>query len=243
MRLLCASTSQTLNGRVDASGRGISEAQYCAFLLKGGNMYIKMFAGALSALVLAGTAQAQATFGTEQAVEDPATGFVGTIPTSVTPVIVASDGESAFHPFQLGFDVSDAISLSANWAPDPAYAAAFGADGWQQAPGTFVWYLPACIPGAVCENGDVFEPIGKWDFTPGTGWSADAQNILLTDSDGSFSDFIGIANDGVNGTGATVTFQSGGAVPEPATWAMMLLGFGAIGFTMRRRNAAIAQLA
>jgi hypothetical protein len=28
-----------------------------------------------------------------------------------------------------------------------------------------------------------------------------------------------------------------GGVPEPATWAMFLLGFGAIGFTMRRRRA------
>lgn len=28
------------------------------------------------------------------------------------------------------------------------------------------------------------------------------------------------------------------AVPEPSTWAMMLLGFGAIGWGMRRRNAA-----
>ena len=28
------------------------------------------------------------------------------------------------------------------------------------------------------------------------------------------------------------------AVPEPATWAMMLLGFGAIGFGMRRRRGA-----
>jgi len=34
----------------------------------------------------------------------------------------------------------------------------------------------------------------------------------------------------INGTVAT------GAVPEPATWAMMLIGFGALGFTMRRRN-------
>jgi hypothetical protein len=25
-------------------------------------------------------------------------------------------------------------------------------------------------------------------------------------------------------------------VPEPSTWAMMLLGFGAIGFAMRRRK-------
>jgi hypothetical protein len=37
-------------------------------------------------------------------------------------------------------------------------------------------------------------------------------------------------------------FDHGGAVPEPATWAMMLLGFGAIGFALRRgrRKAALA---
>jgi hypothetical protein len=32
--------------------------------------------------------------------------------------------------------------------------------------------------------------------------------------------------------------QVGGAVPEPSTWAMMLLGFGATGFAMRRRKNA-----
>ncbi len=31
---------------------------------------------------------------------------------------------------------------------------------------------------------------------------------------------------------------SSGAVPEPATWAMMIVGFGAIGFTMRRGKRA-----
>ena len=29
------------------------------------------------------------------------------------------------------------------------------------------------------------------------------------------------------------------AVPEPATWAMMLLGFGAVGYSMRRRKANV----
>lgn len=35
-----------------------------------------------------------------------------------------------------------------------------------------------------------------------------------------------------------------GAVPEPATWAMMLVGFGAMGFAMRRRRARqVAEIA
>ncbi|HEU4968924.1 PEPxxWA-CTERM sorting domain-containing protein [Sphingomonas sp.] len=34
-----------------------------------------------------------------------------------------------------------------------------------------------------------------------------------------------------------------GGVPEPATWAMFLLGFGAIGFTMRRRRAGAKLMA
>ncbi|MFL6743267.1 MAG: PEPxxWA-CTERM sorting domain-containing protein, partial [Sphingomicrobium sp.] len=31
------------------------------------------------------------------------------------------------------------------------------------------------------------------------------------------------------------------AVPEPATWAMMLLGFGAVGFSMRRKREGLLQ--
>jgi hypothetical protein len=44
---------------------------------------------------------------------------------------------------------------------------------------------------------------------------------------------------GLNGSNAyerLVFTAFGGAVPEPSTWAMMLLGFGAIGFSMRRRR-------
>ena len=41
--------------------------------------------------------------------------------------------------------------------------------------------------------------------------------------------------------GGNVAFT---AVPEPATWAMMLLGFGAVGFAMRRRRTpALMQVA
>jgi hypothetical protein len=34
-----------------------------------------------------------------------------------------------------------------------------------------------------------------------------------------------------------------GAIPEPGTWAMMLLGFGAVGFAMRRRRSERLQIA
>ena len=43
----------------------------------------------------------------------------------------------------------------------------------------------------------------------------------------------GGATYGVNRLGA---FEVSGAVPEPATWAMMLFGFGGIGIAMRRSN-------
>jgi PEP-CTERM motif-containing protein len=50
------------------------------------------------------------------------------------------------------------------------------------------------------------------------------------------------SNTNTGALGGTVTIQS---VPEPGTWAMMLLGFGAVGFAMRRkrRPAVMAQLA
>lgn len=38
----------------------------------------------------------------------------------------------------------------------------------------------------------------------------------------------------------SATGQAVGIVPEPGTWALMILGFGAVGATIRRRRAALA---
>lgn len=48
---------------------------------------------------------------------------------------------------------------------------------------------------------------------------------------------VNLSNSGVNGGDFVLTAETPSSVPEPATWAMMLLGFGAIGFTMRRKRA------
>lgn len=47
---------------------------------------------------------------------------------------------------------------------------------------------------------------------------------------------------GLTITGSTGTFIAAG-VPEPATWALMILGFGAIGVAVRRSNKATVALA
>ncbi|RYG80508.1 MAG: PEP-CTERM sorting domain-containing protein [Alphaproteobacteria bacterium] len=51
-----------------------------------------------------------------------------------------------------------------------------------------------------------------------------------------FTDFAG--NDSTNQDIAVDNVSVSGAVPEPATWAMMTLGFGAVGFAMRRKKVS-----
>ncbi len=52
----------------------------------------------------------------------------------------------------------------------------------------------------------------------------------------------GQANFGSQRLGTFTVGAEAGAVPEPATWAMMLLGFGAIGMATRRRRKTAGQL-
>jgi hypothetical protein len=62
--------------------------------------------------------------------------------------------------------------------------------------------------------------------------------------------FTGISfntnNSGSAGIDAFQQLRLGGvtsAVPEPTTWAMMLIGFGAVGFAMRKRPSRRLQMA
>lgn len=79
---------------------------------------------------------------------------------------------------------------------------------------------------------------------------ASGQPLVTNGSGNSYlaADYIGSATsrsyllnngDSYSGTGALVT-TFGGAVPEPAMWGLMILGFGIVGGAMRRRNVAIA---
>lgn len=95
-------------------------------------------------------------------------------------------------------------------------------------------YSPGFVPTNAVTNlltsNDDFGFIGESGFTysllAGTSYSAVAAGYRNTD--------VGSYALAINGPG-TVTFGSTSAVPETATWAMMLAGFGMIGFAARRR--------
>jgi PEP-CTERM motif len=59
--------------------------------------------------------------------------------------------------------------------------------------------------------------------------------LILQEADGSYSDGILIRNTGPNGD-AVLAFASDPAIliPEPSTWAMMLIGFVGLGYLVDR---------
>ena len=71
----------------------------------------------------------------------------------------------------------------------------------------------------------------------GLSFAVGADGILRTEFFEGFDD-SGISPDGVWQSGTiTITYDTvAGAIPEPATWGLMILGFGAIGGAMRRRR-------
>lgn len=79
--------------------------------------------------------------------------------------------------------------------------------------------------GATAGSDDIFE--GR--ALSGLFLDAGTYVIHVTGERGNGSSFTGTLN----------FAESNAPVPEPATWAMMLLGFGAVGFQLRRRRSTV----
>jgi hypothetical protein len=96
------------------------------------------------------------------------------------------------------------------------------------------------------EQYGVFGFDGSWHFE---GFGSADSTFQDLPGFGSFTQYAFISGGTLTGetrtTGNVLLTALSVAVPEPQTWAMMLLGFGAIGFSMRktRRKTALAQLA
>lgn len=114
-------------------------------------------------------------------------------------------------------------------------------------PGVEATLNPSSVP--IIPGGPDWSPLGFYSgdcFDEGcgyTGWINSTYNIADA---GDYILAFGVTNwgddaydSGLAFSGITVAGQPvDNAVPEPGTWAMMLLGFGAVGFAIRRRKAA-----
>jgi len=154
--------------------------------------------------------------------EDAADGFIGELFPG--GYLVASDGELPFRPFGVPDPVSDAIDFNSVSFP------------WVQAPDSHwtevshqTWVVtedPACKDKPGCE------PPGH--FTSPTPWNPGfTGKWIILDPDGAVGDIIWTFN---TPNGAELRFYSDPSVPEVSTWALMLLGFGGVGATLRRKT-------
>ena len=139
-----------------------------------------------------------------------------------------------------------ATQSTITWGQDQTNSGAFSGslDFSNNLSGLYSIIVSSSTPGAVIDSLSLAGILGTSGSFSTTG-STNSLSLLVpfTGSGDYRVSFGGTAPaDGAAVTG-NLTFQVV-AVPEPATWAMMLLGFAGIGFAMRRRpRPAMVQIA
>lgn len=168
-------------------------------------------------------------------------------PAAIT--VLASDFDLTNGPLTVGLDATNTFTFSfdpiAPFDPDPtlvqtmgtAATTAFGGFlGIPLEPSTFF------TDANILVDANIFPGFAQFPDATRIPSSLVAGDLgLRVTIDG--QDFFGFAR--VAGPTVTVAFNTvagaginAGAVPEPATWAMLILGFGAVGGAMRRRAKA-----
>jgi hypothetical protein len=188
----------------------------------------RIFAAALAVLAFAAAPAMAATLTTNGS--NQLTGITGLTVGSSTYNVEFVDGTCAavFGGCDSLSDFTFQNQPDAHTAGDALLAAIVGSS-FDTAPGTTF----GCIGGASCF---MLIPYGFDGLQVG---SADAQGVFNGAASNSNATHFGVPPSTDLGTNNTLVWArftaAAGAVPEPSSWAMMLLGFLGIGLAVRRR--------
>lgn len=157
--------------------------------------------------------------------------------------------EVANSQISVDFDIASYISTTLNFTVDQGDAAAYNFDSAVNvftAQGIDTLTL-ALTGGATFDLGNVAAAFSSAvanlnatgdiltiSFSP-----TEYVGLELGSLDATAGDFL-INRNGLNAGDAFSLSVTAGAVPEPATWAMMIAGFGLVGGTLRRRQTNLA---
>jgi hypothetical protein len=176
-----------------------------------------LVAASLAAAPVAASAQFAGPYGPGQAIIATSNG--GSIDTSGAPATITLVGGDDFSGVQSDQTYAFTLAASGNLSFDWSY-----------------------LQNDCC--GPLFDPFGytvNGVFTQltndgGADSQSGSENLSLVAGDIFAFDQRSLDNEFGFATTTISNFSAPTGVPEPATWAMMLLGFGAIGYSMRRNR-------
>jgi probable HAF family extracellular repeat protein len=209
------------SGQIVGSDHQIGGAQYSGYLFSGGSFNTNFPSGQLNGINDAG--QIVGTFG---------------------PSFIYSGGTYTTVAFP-GAVATDAVGINNSGQIVGAYNVGGGAIGFEYSNGI---YTSLMVPGALVTYATGINNLGQivgYDYIGGFA-NDDIHGFLYSNGTYTTVDFpSGVYNiaEGINDSGQIVGFSyipPVGGVPEPSTWAMMILGFAGIGFmAYRRRTIAV----
>jgi hypothetical protein len=143
--------------------------------------------------------------------------------------LVPATAQAAELLFELSGDATASFMLNSNPTPDSSDSDMFYIDSvdviFNGVPNVYDLQFYSS------ELGGGFSFTDDLNYTGNTLFSGSTSDPVFSTGVFALSDYAG------NGGAYTLSISSvRGAVPEPASWAMMLIGFGGIGYSLRRKK-------
>jgi hypothetical protein len=161
--------------------------------------------------------------------------------SSTSPGLAGNQAVTFNFPYPIPEDANSRwISVSANGNPGSnttAYRLSFDLSGFDPSTALINGSFAADNAASITLNGVATGISTTFGFTQFTNFSLNSGFVAGINT----LDFVVVDASAptalrVDNLAGTAELRVGGAVPEPATWAMMICGFGAVGASLRRRT-------